>query len=130
MHILPERIRRTGCHHWHIEITGTGRYTRRRCPLEGRPGRLFEADQPVARRATRLWEGRQGPHTWVTMADPEGNEFCVARPGTGRPAGGGNTPSAGRWISGAGRVAPGRESPVSGPVPAPPGGASARRPGC
>jgi hypothetical protein len=27
--------------------------------------------------ATRLWEGQQGPHTWVTMADPEGNEFCV-----------------------------------------------------
>jgi hypothetical protein len=23
-------------------------------------------------------DGRQGPHTWVTMADPEGNEFCVA----------------------------------------------------
>jgi hypothetical protein len=28
--------------------------------------------------ASRLHEGRQGPHTWVTMADPEGNEFCVA----------------------------------------------------
>ena len=28
--------------------------------------------------ATRLWEGQQGPHNWVTMADPEGNEFCVA----------------------------------------------------
>ncbi|HEX4981366.1 MAG TPA: VOC family protein [Ilumatobacteraceae bacterium] len=28
--------------------------------------------------ATRLYDGRQGPHTWVTMADPEGNEFCVA----------------------------------------------------
>jgi hypothetical protein len=25
-----------------------------------------------------LWEGRQGPNTWVTMADPEDNEFCVA----------------------------------------------------
>ncbi|MGH9065160.1 MAG: DNA glycosylase AlkZ-like family protein [Acidimicrobiales bacterium] len=24
-------------------------------------------------------EGRQGPHTWVTIADPEGNEFCVSR---------------------------------------------------
>jgi hypothetical protein len=24
-----------------------------------------------------LWEGRQGPGTWITMADPEGNEFCV-----------------------------------------------------
>ncbi len=27
--------------------------------------------------ATRLWDGRQGPFAWVTMADPEGNEFCV-----------------------------------------------------
>jgi len=24
-----------------------------------------------------LHDGRQGPHTWVTMADPAGNEFCV-----------------------------------------------------
>ena len=27
--------------------------------------------------ARQLWEGRQGPLTWTTMADPEGNEFCV-----------------------------------------------------
>jgi hypothetical protein len=25
-----------------------------------------------------LWEGQQGPSTWITLADPEGNEFCVA----------------------------------------------------
>jgi hypothetical protein len=25
-----------------------------------------------------LWEGQEGPASWVTMADPEGNEFCVA----------------------------------------------------
>jgi len=25
-----------------------------------------------------LWEGSQGPHTWITLADPEGNEFCVS----------------------------------------------------
>lgn len=29
------------------------------------------------RGATVLHTGQQGPHTWVTMADPEGNEFCV-----------------------------------------------------
>ncbi len=30
------------------------------------------------RGATYLWTGSQGPvHWWVTMADPEGNEFCV-----------------------------------------------------
>ena len=27
--------------------------------------------------ATKLWDGQQGPEQWVTMADPEGNEFCV-----------------------------------------------------
>lgn len=31
----------------------------------------------IGRGATVLHDGRQGPHTWVTMADPEGNEFCV-----------------------------------------------------
>ena len=30
-----------------------------------------------ARGATELHRGAQGPHHWVTMADPEGNEFCV-----------------------------------------------------
>ena len=28
--------------------------------------------------ATELWRASQGPSRWVTMADPEGNEFCVA----------------------------------------------------
>jgi hypothetical protein len=27
--------------------------------------------------ATELWRGAQGPFEWVTLADPEGNEFCV-----------------------------------------------------
>jgi hypothetical protein len=31
----------------------------------------------MARGATHLHDGRQGPHTWVTLADPEGNELCV-----------------------------------------------------
>jgi hypothetical protein len=29
------------------------------------------------RGAVCLHTASQGPHTWVTMADPEGNEFCV-----------------------------------------------------
>lgn len=29
------------------------------------------------RGARELWTGRQGPQTWVTFADPEGNEFCA-----------------------------------------------------
>ncbi len=28
--------------------------------------------------ATELWRASQGPEAWVTLADPEGNEFCVA----------------------------------------------------
>lgn len=31
----------------------------------------------VERGATVLHEGRQGPHTWVTLTDPEGNELCL-----------------------------------------------------
>ena len=33
----------------------------------------------ITRGAKFLWDGRQGPHVWVTLADPEGNEFCVAQ---------------------------------------------------
>jgi hypothetical protein len=28
--------------------------------------------------ATKLWDGQLGPQTWVTLADPEGNELCVS----------------------------------------------------
>ena len=31
----------------------------------------------TARGATFLHRGSQGPHSWITLADPEGNEFCV-----------------------------------------------------
>ena len=30
-----------------------------------------------ARGATHLHDGVQGPHTWITMSDPEDNEFCL-----------------------------------------------------
>lgn len=33
--------------------------------------------QLVERGAAEVGGGQQGPHTWVTFADPEGNEFCV-----------------------------------------------------
>ena len=35
-------------------------------------------DRLIARGATFLWQGSQGPQVWYTMADPEGNEFCVS----------------------------------------------------
>jgi len=44
--------------------------------LEG--GREELVDRLLGLGATKLWDGRQGPQTWVTLADPEGNEFCVS----------------------------------------------------
>jgi Glyoxalase-like domain len=40
--------------------------------------REAEVDRLTGLGARELWRARQGPHEWVTMADPEGNEFCVA----------------------------------------------------
>ena len=34
--------------------------------------------QLLALGATKLWDGQLGPQTWVTLADPEGNELCVS----------------------------------------------------
>lgn len=31
----------------------------------------------AARGATELYRGQEGPYHWITMADPEDNEFCV-----------------------------------------------------
>ena len=28
--------------------------------------------------ARKLWNGQMGPMSWITLADPEGNEFCVS----------------------------------------------------
>jgi len=33
----------------------------------------------IERGATEIGRGAQGPHEWITFADPEGNEFCVDR---------------------------------------------------
>lgn len=35
-------------------------------------------DALIARGATFLHEASQGPQRWYTMADPEGNEFCLS----------------------------------------------------
>ena len=34
--------------------------------------------QLTAKGATFLHEGHQGPSTWTTLADPEGNELCIS----------------------------------------------------
>lgn len=36
-----------------------------------------EVERLVSRGATFLHRASQGPHTWVTIADPEGNEICL-----------------------------------------------------
>jgi Glyoxalase-like domain len=36
-----------------------------------------QADRLIARGATFVHKGSQGPHEWVTLTDPEGNEFCL-----------------------------------------------------
>ena len=43
----------------------------------GEERRADEVERLLGLGATKLYDGRQGPQTWVTMADPEGNEFCV-----------------------------------------------------
>ena len=43
----------------------------------GAERREAEVARLVGLGATELWRGAQGPFEWVTLADPEGNEFCV-----------------------------------------------------
>ena len=43
----------------------------------GADRREAEVARLIERGATELWRGSQGPFEWVTLADPEGNEFCV-----------------------------------------------------
>lgn len=57
-----------------------GKKTKNRMHLDVRAG----ADQAAAvaeglvdRGATMLYRRSQGPFSWYTLADPEGNEFCV-----------------------------------------------------
>ncbi|HQR26984.1 MAG TPA: VOC family protein [Nocardioides sp.] len=39
--------------------------------------RADEIARLVAAGATVLYEASQGPYSWTTLADPQGNEFCV-----------------------------------------------------
>lgn len=61
---VPEA--KTGKNRWHIDVWVGAEHVQ------------AVAEQLTARGATFLHAGQQGPHTWVTMSDPEGNEFCVS----------------------------------------------------
>jgi hypothetical protein len=58
-----------------------GKTVKNRAHLDLRVGaerREAEVTRLVAAGATELHRGSQGPHEWATLADPEGNEFCVS----------------------------------------------------
>jgi hypothetical protein len=58
-----------------------GKTVKNRMHLDLRVGaerREAEVARLVAAGATELWRASQGPHEWATLADPEGNEFCVS----------------------------------------------------
>jgi hypothetical protein len=64
-----------------FQLVPEGKTVKNRMHLDIRTGE--EDQEEVVRRlaaagATELHRGQQGPHHWVTMADPEGNEFCVS----------------------------------------------------
>lgn len=64
-----------------FQLVPEGKTVKNRVHLDVRTG----GDEPkavverlVAAGAQVLHEGRQGPHTWTTLRDPQGNEFCVS----------------------------------------------------
>lgn len=50
--------------HWDVRLAGKDKDAAR-AALESRGARF-------------LWTAHQGPHSWHTMTDPEGNEFCIS----------------------------------------------------
>jgi hypothetical protein len=64
-----------------FQLVPEGKTVKNRLHLDLRVGdddREAAVAELVSRGATELHRGRQGPHRWATLADPEGNEFCVA----------------------------------------------------
>ena len=63
-----------------FQLVPVGKTVKNRVHLDIRIGD-DDLDTVVARLAgrgaTELHRGNQGPSVWVTMTDPEGNEFCV-----------------------------------------------------
>lgn len=49
--------------HWDVDVAGRDKDIVR--------------DELAARGATFLYTAAEGTHSWHTMADPEGNEFCI-----------------------------------------------------
>jgi hypothetical protein len=63
-----------------FQVVPEPKSTKNRVHLDVRVGKdnvEAEAERLTAMGATFLHRGQQGPFSWITMADPEGNEFCV-----------------------------------------------------
>ncbi len=64
-----------------FQLVPEAKTVKNRVHLDPRVGQDM-AEQVAAalagRGATVLHRASQGPHSWVTMADPEGNEFCIS----------------------------------------------------
>ncbi|WP_434742763.1 VOC family protein [Micromonospora sp. SH-82] len=64
-----------------FQVVPEGKTVKNRVHLDVRVGadRIEEELTRLTERgATFLHRGEQGPYSWVTLADPEGNEFCLA----------------------------------------------------
>ena len=63
-----------------FQLVPEGKTVKNRVHLDLRVGderREAEVTRLVALGATELYRASQGPMQWATMADPEGNEFCL-----------------------------------------------------
>ncbi|MFF0814910.1 VOC family protein [Rhodococcus sp. NPDC003318] len=62
-----------------FQLVPEGKTVKNRVHLDVQVGddRQAVAEALIARGATFLHDGEQGPFRWITLADPEGNEFCV-----------------------------------------------------
>jgi hypothetical protein len=63
-----------------FQLVPDAKSVKNRVHLDVRVGadrRDIEVTRLLGRGASELWRGAQGPFEWVTLADPEGNEFCV-----------------------------------------------------
>jgi hypothetical protein len=71
---VPERKVAKNRMHLDLDITPD-----RRAPIAERKLLVdAEAERLIALGARRLWVGEQGDHYHITLADPEGNEFCLS----------------------------------------------------
>lgn len=64
-----------------FQHVGEPKTAKNRVHLDLHPGdgqRAAKVQQLLALGATHLWDAQLGPQSWVTLADPEGNELCVS----------------------------------------------------